>query len=84
MTFVLDERSHAAPVSVAGDFNGWDTASHVLEPDGHGALYVSVRLPLGARYEFRYRDGSGRWFNDEMADDYSENDWGGMNGVLVT
>lgn len=82
--FVLDERSHAGPVAVAGDFNGWDVTSHLLEPDGQGALCAAVRLPVGQRYEFRYRDAAGRWFNDESADDYCDNELGGMNGVLLT
>lgn len=82
--FVLDEQSHRCPVSVAGDFNDWDIDSHRLIPDGQGAIVATVTLPEDQRYEFRYRDASGRWFNDEGADDYCENDWGGMNGVIVT
>jgi 1,4-alpha-glucan branching enzyme len=84
VTFILDESSHTCPVSVAGDFNDWDVTAHRLVPDGHGAINTTVVLEAGGRFEFRYRDASGRWFNDEAADDYSENAWGGMNGVLLS
>lgn len=84
VTFVLDESSHHCPVSVAGDFNGWDVEVDPLLPDGNGLLVASIRLPPGRTVEFRYRDALGRWFNDDTADDYSTNEWGGMNGVLRT
>ena len=84
VTFVLDEGSHHCPVSVAGDFNAWDVDADPLVPDGRGLLIASIRLAPGRDVEFRYRDALGRWFNDDTADDYSINEWGGMNGVLRT
>lgn len=84
VTFVLAESDHRSPVAVAGEFNGWDPARHLLVGDGDGWITCSVEVPTGARVEFRYRDGEGRWFNDDGADDYVENEWGGANGVVVT
>lgn len=84
VTFVLEEDSHHCPVSVAGEFNGWTAGVDVLAPDGQGHLGASIRLPAGGSYEFRYRDALGRWFNDDTADDYIPNEWGGMNGVIRT
>jgi hypothetical protein len=84
VTFVLDEASHHCPVCVAGDFNGWHVSADPLQPDGEGQLVASVRLPAGRNFQFRYRDALGRWFNDESADDYCANEWGGMNGVVRT
>jgi hypothetical protein len=84
VSFVLAEDCHHCPVSVAGDFNDWAVGSDPLVPDGQGLLVASIRLPLGQTVEFRYCDALGRWFNDDTADDYCVNEWGGMNGVLRT
>ena len=84
VTFVLDEASHHCPVCVAGDFNQWHVSSNPLVSDGDGSLVASIRLPAGASFQFRYRDARGRWFNDDAADDYCVNEWGGMNGVVRT
>lgn len=84
VTFVLAESDHRCPVAVAGDFNGWDPASDVLVADGDGWMTCSIEVATDQRIEFRYRDAEGRWFNDDGADDYVENEWGGANGVVVT
>ena len=84
VTFVLEESSHHAPIRLVGEFNDWDEAGAPLQPDGDGRLVASVRLPEGRAFQFRYRDALGRWFNDDAADDYCTNEWGGMNGVVRT
>jgi hypothetical protein len=43
---------------------------------------ASAIVAAGARHEFRYRTGDGRWFNDEAADDYVPNEFGGVNCVV--
>ena len=75
---------NAERVSVVGDFNDWDPDACRLEELEDGALGATLALPAGARYEFRYRDGRGRWFNDEAADDYVDNRRGETNGVFFT
>ncbi|MET0146236.1 MAG: isoamylase early set domain-containing protein [Ilumatobacteraceae bacterium] len=70
------------PVGVAGDFNGWDWTATPLDRDG-GALGAVVRVTAPGRYEFRYRSARGDWFNDEQADDYVGNEFGGVNCVVV-
>jgi 1,4-alpha-glucan branching enzyme len=81
--FVIDA-NHPPPVSVAGEFNHWDLEADPFVEDGEGQLVAVVRLEPGRRYQFRYRDGLGRWFNDDAADDYCDNEWGGVNGVVET
>ncbi len=34
------------------------------------------------QYEFRYRGADGSWFNDEHADDYVPNEFGGVNCIV--
>ena len=50
--------------------------------DRGGKLEATVTVAAGRRYEFRYRTADGRWFNDEEADDYVVNEYGGVNCVV--
>jgi hypothetical protein len=79
LTFRLPADHPADPVGVAGEFNDW-----VVWPltDGGGKLEATTIVADGRRYEFRYRTADGRWFNDEEADDYVPNEFGGMNCVV--
>lgn len=39
---------------------------------------ATLTLPAGNRYAFRYLADGGRWFNDEDADGYRDNGFGGQ------
>ena len=69
-------------VYVVGDFNQWESPGLILESDGDGMREVTVALRSPGAYAFRYRAGDGRWFNDESADDYQPNEFGGCNGIV--
>ena len=84
VTFSLVADGFELPVCVAGDFNGWAEGELTMRPAEPGHLLATVVLPRGGRFEFRYHDAKGRWFNDPEADDYAGNEWGGMNGVVAT
>jgi hypothetical protein len=79
LTFRLPADHPAAPVGIAGDFNDW-----ALTPlhDTGGKLEAVVVVERGRAYQFRYRTADGRWFNDEEADDYVPNEFGGVNCVV--
>ena len=47
-----------------------------------GEAERQLDVATGRRYQFRYRTSDGRWFNDEEADDYVPNEFGGMNCVV--
>ena len=81
--FVVDH-APARPVALVGSFNDWDAEACQLEETEDGVLGTTLKLPAGERFEFRYRDGRGRWFNDEAADDYVDNTQGETNGVFFT
>ena len=83
ITFRVPSDSHSGTVFVVGDFNGWDEdATPLVERDEW--LEARVTVPTGGRFAFRYRTTDNRWFNDESADDYDPNEFGGSNGVIVT
>ncbi len=71
-------------VSVVGDFNAWDPFAHPLRKRSNGTRSVTVELPTGASYRFRYLAEGDRFFDDDEADGYATNDFGGKDGVLLT
>lgn len=56
----------AKQVTVAGDFNGWDTQSLPMKKT-KDVFSVSIELDAGKEYEFRYFV-DGVWANDTQAD----------------
>lgn len=82
VTFAVPEDGvDGQAVAVVGDFNDWDPTATPLRPEGN-LRSATVTLPAGGRYAFRYLAEDGRWFNDEDADDYQQNDFGGDDCVL--
>jgi 1,4-alpha-glucan branching enzyme len=81
VTFSLPAGNGAARVSVAGDFNGWRAGANVLKRRGDRDV-AWITLSAGRRYEFRYVDDDGHWFNDEAADGYTPNAFGGDNSFV--
>jgi 1,4-alpha-glucan branching enzyme len=71
----------AGRVSVAGDFNEWDESATPLRTHGD-TCSATVAVEGGRCYAFRYVDERGRWFNDDVADSYEPNSFGGYNGVI--
>ena len=81
VTFEIPPDGAGASVSVVGDFNGWDPAATPLARRGD-KVRASVVLDAGRRYAFRYLADGGRWFNDDAADDYQPNGFGGSDSVV--
>lgn len=81
VTFVVPEDTVEGAVAVVGDFNDWDPTATPLRKQGNQRR-AALTVPSGRRYAFRYLGQDGRWFNDDAADDYEGNDYGGQNGVI--
>jgi 1,4-alpha-glucan branching enzyme len=81
VTFTVPVDQPELEITVVGDFNGWDPQATPLKRRGKRRT-VSVTLDGGRRYAFRYRRANGKWFNDEAADDYEPNEYGGYNCVI--
>jgi 1,4-alpha-glucan branching enzyme len=84
VTFVLPVSEWVQPVSVLGDFNGWDPLVHPLKRRGNGTRSVSVDVPAGGRYQFKYLADDGIWFCEPDADGLSVNEYLAVNSVLRT
>ncbi|MCB0062502.1 MAG: isoamylase early set domain-containing protein [Caldilineaceae bacterium] len=83
VSFVLPADYPHLPISVVGEFNGWNPAANPLHPQGDGTYSTTVTLENGRRYAFRYLSSSGEWFNEGMADDFEPNGYGRDNSILI-
>jgi 1,4-alpha-glucan branching enzyme len=81
VTFELAGRAESIRIALVGDFNGWRAGPNMFKRRGDLEV-ASVTLSAGRRYEFRYVDENGTWFNDEAADGYVPNRFGGDNSVI--
>jgi 1,4-alpha-glucan branching enzyme len=82
VTFALPLEVAELPTSVVGDFNGWNPLAHPLKPRSNGTRSVSVDVPAGSSYHFKYLAADGSWFCDPVADGYEPNDFAEVNSVL--
>ena len=80
ITFVLP--TETGPVSVVGDFNGWDPAVHPLRKRSNGTRSVTVDVGPG-RHRFRYLAEGGAFFDDPDADGLEANGYGGTHSVVI-
>ena len=83
LIFVLPEHIWADSVYVVGDFNGWDRTALPMRQDANGQWKATVEVQPGGVYQFRYLC-DGDWINDNQADAYYANDFGGHNSVIFT
>ncbi len=69
VTFSLPLETPAGPVSVVGDFNGWEPGKTVLAKRANGTRSVAVTLKKGTTTKFRYLGENDNWFDDPEADE---------------
>lgn len=83
VTFVLPPDYPHLPITVVGDFNGWNPTANPLQHRSNGSYSTTVVVEGGRRYAFRYLCSNGRWFNEGFADAFEVNDFGSDNSVLI-
>jgi 1,4-alpha-glucan branching enzyme len=84
VTFVLPASEPARPVSVLGSFNGWDPLVHPLKRRSNGTRSVTVEVPAGNVFEFKYLADGGEWFCDPDADAVEVAEYSVHNSLLST
>ncbi len=75
------EEPFAHSVSVAGEFNGWNTQTHAMKQDKKGIWKIDVPIDPGT-YQFRYFVDQSRWVNDPASGEIA-NEHGSANSVVV-
>lgn len=73
----------AESVSLVSEANGWQPVE-MKQRKKDGTYFTKVRLPKGARYQYRYLVDGQNWVTDDSADAYSPNEYGSDNAVVET
>lgn len=81
VTFELNANS-AKSVVLVGEFNDWQPVA--MKQAKKGPFTAKVRLPQDGQFQFRYLVNDQKWQNDEAADAYLTNEYGGQNSVVST
>ena len=82
VTFELPPDIGARQVQLCGEFNGWSTTATPLAARKDGRFSVTLSLPTGSAYRYRFLVDGERWENDWAADGYVQNGFGGDDSVL--
>ena len=64
VTFALPLSEADQPVSVLGDFNGWDPTAHPLKKRSNGTRSATIEVAPGQALRFKYLAADGTWFCD--------------------
>ncbi|MGD9996447.1 MAG: isoamylase early set domain-containing protein [Ilumatobacteraceae bacterium] len=83
VTFSLPAAQFHQPVSVLGDFNGWDPMAHPLKKRRNGTLSATVEVAPGQSLRFKYLAGDGNWFCDPAADSVVHDEYQTVDSLLV-
>ena len=83
VTFKYENEEQAGTAALAGEFNGWSLLETPMKKLKDNSFSVSLSLPAGQSYRFRYVLDGGVWVNDTEADSYAPNEYGEANSVLT-
>jgi len=84
VTFLLPPAIWAEKVFLVGEFNDWDRESTPMQRSRDGVWSVTIELPRGQSFQFRYLVDGTEWYNDWHADQYVRNEFGADNSVVLT
>lgn len=81
VTFELPASVWADHIFLTGDFNDWKPHESPLRQERDGVWRITLDLPAGQFYEFRYVI-DGQWQTDYHADGFSSNQYGSYNSIV--
>ena len=82
VTFSVPSEIVSEKVTLAGDFNDWDTSSLELKKK-NGIYETEVRLKPESEYKFKYLIDGEVWENDYAADAYVPNEFGTEDSLVT-
>ena len=80
VTFKIPADIASEKVQLYGEFNDWVGQKMTRQKSGFFSL--SVTLPAGRKYQFRYLLDGDRWENDPKSDAFIPNPFGTEDSVL--
>jgi 1,4-alpha-glucan branching enzyme len=85
ITFRVSHHIWADSIALVGEFNDWDAHSHPLQRTrGDGEWHTALVLEADRSYRFRYLVDGKEWMDDDHADGYEPNPFGGFDSVVFT
>lgn len=82
LVFVYHD-DEARAVSLAGEFNGWNTGSSPFIKDPTGLWLCKIATPGPGRYEYKFVVDDERWTEDPSNGMRVSDGYGGLNSVIV-
>jgi len=73
----------AEKVAIAGDFNNWNPATHLMKKKKNGDYVIKLDLEPEREYQFRYVIDDTRWENDRHADRYVQSPYADSENSVV-
>ncbi len=73
----------AASVHLVGDFNDWDKDATPMTKLKGGGFSLTVDLPVGQEYQYRFLIDGERWENDWDAEKYAFNPYANADNSVV-
>jgi len=73
----------ASSVSLAGEFNDWDSTSTRLQKDEHGMWRTALEAPPPGLYHYKFVINGEWWFEDPTNGMKAPDNRGGLNSVLI-
>lgn len=70
-------------VSVAGEFNGWNTGANLLKDDDKDGIWEATLELAPGRTMYKFVVNGSTWMTDESAAEFQDDGHGGKNSVLV-
>lgn len=85
ITFTVprEAAAEAGKVYLVGDFNNWKKKATPLKKLKNGAFKITLDLPCGKEYQYRYLVDNMLWLNDWAADKYVPSPYGVDNSVVM-
>jgi len=81
VTFHVPAEWAQKEVAVVGDFNEWDPKANKLKKK-NGEWEGTIRFKPNTEVRFRYFIDGNNWTNDEQADAYVPNSFGGEDSLI--
>lgn len=82
VTFGLPPEVDAKKASLCGEFNEWKPRADLMKRRKDGRFSITISLPAGRSYRFKYLLDGRRWENDWSADAYVPNGFGTEDSLV--
>ena len=82
VTFTFPASLEAETVYLVGTFNDWSETDLPMKRHKDGSFTLTLELPEGTDYEFRYLVNNSEWHNEWEADAYIPNPYSGDTSIL--